>query len=679
MPDPQDIPRMPGGFIEGLSQVLGITRNPDADADENHEPNLDSLVTATEEMKSETCSYKTARSHLTESSKGLTKSCADLFAGTKLHTLYDSEFTTARGEMSHSPDRKPETADSTMEPSKPAELEDPSNNDSSPHLAGSTRCLILEPEAEETHDDRLARKNSHITLWRTDIEQHSFTSRSDDNFTANVASVDKGQTRTDTPSDVDEMEDARIIQHNAMAQVSQRLRGTRQMDEQFDLIDAHGKKIPGAKGLYLVGDRELRDVVKIVIDEAYKARQSNVRKRRNTYDAARSRSLPRLDANAIIVPSVTIAGPATTISLPKTSFANLAASDMKVHTKTRGTESSTMTTIVSRQSVAEITWSRYPEDYHSAEYTALQSHSRAQSDCCPPINEATSSWAYKNRRQSQPPQTTEDFVLRHYSTSQMTADFHTSNEPKTAPDGEQGTGDETVITSFPALLSRHCTGDGLSTPTNICKFIEAPPQTLYQEGVDAHCGNASKASKAFGKSQKLSQRDHCLLFGKDLFSKTAEEVSKQGTGARTPLAAEKRLGASLGAHTNRRRSTQAAGLEKDIAEQHGNFLPSLMDKIRQGSHKVFHRHHSRGPSEEAGSSKTIDQPQDSPETRSRNSIIRERTPEPSKPDSVGIYEAMTGTRLNVPRHRGQTCSEDNRPHVCEDELLTPSTAGTPLG
>lgn len=57
--------------------------------------------------------------------------------------------------------------------------------------------------------------------------------------------------------------------------------------------------------------------------------------------------------------------------------------------------------------------------------------------------------------------------------------------------------------------------------------------------------------------------------------------------------------------------------------------------------------------------------------RSRDSIVKERTPEPAKVDDHGIYEAMTGSRLVASRRRHDTCSEDNRPHVCMDEIRTP--------
>ncbi|KAI5464782.1 hypothetical protein BGZ63DRAFT_378668 [Mariannaea sp. PMI_226] len=134
-----------------------------------------------------------------------------------------------------------------------------------------------------------------------------------------------------------------------------------------------------------------------------------------------------------------------------------------------------------------------------------------------------------------------------------------------------------------------------------------------------------------------------------------------------------RFGASIGSASHKRRSSQFPHLLKR-QESHDGFFPTLMEKIRQGSHKIFHHHHSREGSEEAPpitSSTASGAYGHGKQLSSRDSTVRDKMPLPPKPDITGIYEAMTGTRLVVSRCRNGACSEDNRPHVCENDYLTP--------
>lgn len=48
--------------------------------------------------------------------------------------------------------------------------------------------------------------------------------------------------------------------------------------------------------------------------------------------------------------------------------------------------------------------------------------------------------------------------------------------------------------------------------------------------------------------------------------------------------------------------------------------------------------------------------------------MKERTLKPPTADNLGIYEALTGSKMVVGRKRHDTCSEDNQPHVCENDM-----------
>lgn len=62
------------------------------------------------------------------------------------------------------------------------------------------------------------------------------------------------------------------------------------------------------------------------------------------------------------------------------------------------------------------------------------------------------------------------------------------------------------------------------------------------------------------------------------------------------------------------------------------------------------------------------EPSQAANSRSRDSIIRERTLKRPTVDTSGIYEALTGSRMTKQKEKCAACSEDNRPHVCKDDL-----------
>ncbi|KAM5375701.1 hypothetical protein ACJZ2D_005884 [Fusarium nematophilum] len=514
-------------------------------------------------------------------------------------------------------------------------------------------------------DQGACRRASHETLWRYNPDREA----------ALVLNEQSHGPCEDAVDSSDVLNTGLGVSQDMVKKVNNRLRTVRHLRDHLHIVDSEGKSVREADGLYLVGDKDIRDVVRIVIEDMQRCGHIVDPERRCTKGSAGSRSLPRLDevAKAIIPPSVTVADPATTISLPQTSYASINAIDMQVHTKTRGTGSDATTTVVSRRSVAEITWAQnYPPNYN----LASSIHGRAVSDCCSPTHGALSS-CFEDRRQSHPAMVNGEFVLRHYTTSKSTAEILSDIMCKKGIEKKQRVSDGTVITSFPRLLSRHCTNDWLSPPADIEDLKQPTSSTLYQQGIDAHRGNMSAASSNSHEEPLKPRQCNRSLFGDNPFSSKSNAA---GTAKISKaLAAEKRLGASLGVDTLRRRSTQVAGIENETAEAHSSFRPSLMDRIRQGSHKLFHRHHFRKSTEGTSteSREETGEAQGSGASRLRDNIVRQLAPEPPKPDRLGIYEAMTGSRPNPHRQRKNTCSEDNRPHVCENDFLTPSRAGSP--
>ncbi|KAK7424775.1 hypothetical protein QQX98_000359 [Neonectria punicea] len=192
------------------------------------------------------------------------------------------------------------------------------------------------------------------------------------------------------------------IPPNIMTKVNERLEARRHMRDHMHVIDAGGKHVPGTKSMFLVGNKDIRDVVGIVVQEMRQSKPLTNTEGEDTDPKPEDRSLPRLDglANMILPPPGTLADPATTISLPRTSYASQSASDLQVHTKIRGEDSETTTTIISRKSVAQITWPLTQCPGHSIEVCNTSSYSRTVSECSSPTHRASTTYS-SSHRQSQ--------------------------------------------------------------------------------------------------------------------------------------------------------------------------------------------------------------------------------------------------------------------------------------
>jgi hypothetical protein len=450
--------------------------------------------------------------------------------------------------------------------------------------------------------------------------------------------------------------------------VSDRLQKIRHLREHLYVINGQGQHVPEARGLYLIGDKDIRDVVSIVLDETLKNDHTNGPKRPTaTTESSESRPLPRLDESlqAILVPSPMAVDPATTINLPKTSYANINATDMQVHTKTRDTASEATTTVITRRSVAEITWDRaYPTNYD----TDSRTRGRTVSDYCSPTHGGSRS--SDERRQSHPKTVKGDFALRQYATPKRTAEILADIMCNKSFEQQLRVSDGTVITSFPRLFSRDCTTTGwLNSPVDTEDTKKFTPSNLYKHGVDAHSGfdEASSSGSPGGETPKPSPYNDTHFdaspFNTDFNTMTIEDSPFP------TLAAERRLSASLDADSRRRRSIQVIGIEEETLDNQNGPRPSLMRKIKQGSHKFFHKHHFRKPSGRVPSvTSEDDDSQDGDGLNSRDSNIGQLSQLSPRPDNSGTHEAITENRPHVPGRRGGTCSEDNQSHECVNDL-----------
>lgn len=415
------------------------------------------------------------------------------------------------------------------------------------------------------------------------------------------------------------------------------------------VIDDLGYHVPGFRSMYLICDEDVRQMVSGILDEINILQEISQGKKEPKETPKEPPALPKLDGDTILPPPAVVACPATTISHPKTSYTKLGPASNQIHTKTRDVEVTTTTTVISRQSIAEITWAQ--ERHDSATRFGGQ----------PFIDPSRrSSKASTKLRVLAPP-------------GNEGVDFGIT--PKDRPEESRPDSGCGVITSFPKLSPRHCTNEWLIPPAKPKHVLETTDD-LYQQGVDAHCGRSSRPSVAFIEDEPVKP-PHCYrdLFQENPFCQESPDnllVNNYETGSQIEMAS----GNPIVSASYHRRSCQGQ-IQHNVndADLADGFVPALIEKIRKGGHRLFHRDRSHKSSENTDGG--FHTPYNSPDVRSRNSVVREHTIEPQTLDRAGIYEALTGSRLLIRSKHRNTCSEDNRPHVCQDDLLSITPGSLP--
>ncbi|KAH7157660.1 hypothetical protein B0J13DRAFT_542335 [Dactylonectria estremocensis] len=425
--------------------------------------------------------------------------------------------------------------------------------------------------------------------------------------------------------------------------------------------------------MFLVDNEDIRDAIGIVLEGMRGSQGLSLEGGGGDIDNnPKNQFKPKLDGitNIIFPPPVTPAEPATTFSLPKTSYASLCAKDLQVYTRVRGVESEAMTTIVSRQSVSEITWTQNHSHVNQPGEHRVSGHPRVVSECS--LQTHRTSTADSSTRCRNQPMCTGGFILKHYTTSENGRDVSSESVRRRSYQQNEDGDSVTGIKSFPRLLSRHCTNDWVTPHCEVGDTAQSIPDTLYHHGVDARSGSVSGILPNSPHEPPMTRLCDGIFVNNPFCTNMGHPGTSRVTEMPPVVVSQQRFGSSIGSASHRRRSSAP---QSPIAETHESLLPSLMQKIRQGSHKIFHRHHSQKGSEEVAT--TPEEHHSGTKRRPRDSVVRQSTPEPPKPDISGIYEAMTGTRLVASRCRRGTCSEDGRPHTCENNIFTPRRAQSP--
>ena len=460
-----------------------------------------------------------------------------------------------------------------------------------------------------------------------------------------------------------------LIQH-LVKKAQQRIGSRLLSDMNMHVMQHDGKHPNGLDDMYLLRNKDLEGVVEDVAEEM-RRRQTSVSNVRTSILNSSKPALPRLSksGNGFLPSLSTTADPATTICLPRTSVATRSPLDSQIRTKTREQEAHATTTIVSRRSVAEIVWA--PDDCSKSPPSAGHRDSLARKSS---LKSADDPSRRAFRHQSRVAFT--GFSLNHYAAEDdldsLVADISRAHSEA------RSSLSEPKLTSFPKLGSRHCTKEWLIPPVDLDSESLLPTSDFYHRGVDAHSGAEARPSTPVADEPLKPRQCDYTLFDSNPFVETEASTTKSELGdTDCPLFREgKRIGSSIGASSHRRKSSQIPVRRDRSDSSEDGLIPILVDKIRKGGHKIFHSHHGSEMQSDNGAPtphNSVGDPESQPTSgiRSRDSIARTHTPEPAGIDRVGIYEAMTGSRLLVRgRKRGDTCSEDNRPHLYDDSVCT---------
>lgn len=453
--------------------------------------------------------------------------------------------------------------------------------------------------------------------------------------------------------------------HEIGAKARQQIEPRRLEHQQLHVINESGRHAHDYKSKYLIDDKDLQMLIDTIRDETTEHAAHQIKRVVRAGATYARPSLPTLDGATISPPPASAVEPAITINQPATSYATVDPEDMKVHTRTRDSKGRATATFVTRKSVAEVTW----ENDEERPVSSCRVMSRGASSPLGLPNESIS------RRSSQGPAMF-TLSLDHYTALASLVDLVKDLSPSSSFVSLK---DRDSMVSFPELLTRQST-QWLSPPVDDEQLL-APQavDNMYQQGVDAHSGLKRPSIAEPEEPQKPLHCDRDMFGENPFVNEQPEQPSRQqqemGRGASVASVVPQRKdhhGQSIGVASHRRRSSQP---HTDVERRdHNGHIPTFMERIREGGHKIFHRnrpHHRssdrNGPEVSTPYNSVMDENSPSAgEVHPSDSMVIQMDPASPESDSNrGIYEGTQGKKLSVGhRKRQNTCSEDNQPHEC---------------
>ncbi|TFB07275.1 hypothetical protein CCMA1212_000468 [Trichoderma ghanense] len=333
-------------------------------------------------------------------------------------------------------------------------------------------------------------------------------------------------------------------------------------------------------------------------------------------------------------PSV-VADPAITLSTPQTAFTVAESS----HRHKGKRETSSMTRLVSPHSITAITWTK-----HSGH---LGEPSGTPASPTPPNEDSA---------ETRPTSSCEDHT-QHQELETSQASLGSSSLAST-------------ITSFPKLLSRHCTREWIKPIVN----LEDTSTTSSHQAMNAKVDGRSRRHQAHFDEDPVSMSwDGDTLHSSNASGYFTSEAPSARRSTVSPSSTRnlKHFGSHLGSAAHRRRSIPAE--DSKAPPSHDHFFPNILGKFFAGRNREAPGSPDSEEIPDSGALEPFNSPAHDhlPVTTPRSGCGSppKHTPTVSLEDRARIHEALVGgSGAVVDRRRRDTCSEDNRPHVCADDM-----------
>ncbi|EHK44067.1 hypothetical protein TRIATDRAFT_87141 [Trichoderma atroviride IMI 206040] len=394
--------------------------------------------------------------------------------------------------------------------------------------------------------------------------------------------------------------------------------------------------------------RDLESIVEAALFEYMRPAQHNDKTRKHDDENTSENKMPvqiKLESEAQRInprPSIA-ADPTITLSVPETSF-TIPDADRKHNVLRKDSKqgASTTTALLSPQRSTAITWTKDSE--HLEEPTKPPTTDN-------PSDENSGNTADAPRASSCPS------PIQHQDSDVSQTSVGASSIASS-------------MTSFPKLLSRHCTREWIKPLASLEDRHHRPSSELYYQGNESQAGQPSHAPyNESSLSNSWTADDFQSRNASGYFSNEVQNA-RRSTMSHSSLKSMKGFGSQIGAARHRRRSTTS--FDPSAPALQDNFLPNILSR--------FFLNKSKETPGSPDSKETLHSgalaPYNSPihghysanTPRSGNGSFIERSPALSVEDRARIQEVLVEGPAAMRRRRCDTCSEDNRPHVCEEDI-----------
>ncbi|KAM0525554.1 hypothetical protein ACHAPE_000261 [Trichoderma viride] len=337
------------------------------------------------------------------------------------------------------------------------------------------------------------------------------------------------------------------------------------------------------------------------------------------------------------------ADPTITLTVPETSF-TIPDADHKHNVLRKDSKqgASTTTALPSPQSSSAITLTKHSEHLEEPTKSPITTDS--------PSDENSESTAEELRASSCPSH------IQHQASDVSQTSLGASSVASS-------------MTSFPKLLSRHCTREWIKPLAKLQDPHQRPSSEVYFQGNEPQAGHPSHAPyNESSLSNSWTADDFQSRDASGYFSNEVQNA-RRSTMSQSSLKNMKSFGSQIGAARHRRRSTTS--FDPRASASQDNFLPNILSRFFYNKSKETPGSPDSKETLHSGALAPYNSPTHghySPNTpRSGNGSFVERSSTLSVEDRARIQEVLEGPAA-MRRRRCDTCSEDNRPHVCEEDI-----------